>query len=608
MTEEKEKKRKFGDKYLYQRLSRYIFNSKITLAAVLCIITLDVFIQLGLPLIIAEVLDLTVESSDFRLFTWLMLAYAGLFLISRVDQFLGIYGLGIIGENAVYALRKDTFESLQYLSQDYYDDTPTGDTISRLTNDLDSMNPLLSGQVLYALLSLVTFIGTLVIMFSINWILTLMALISVPLFIPLSYVQKNILRPKWKTVRESISKVSASMTENIMGAKVSTAFARADLNQSEFGEVNDGLAEDFYDFIKKNAYANGVYEVFGSLMRALILLAGAMLVYYNQESGITVGVLMIFLLYIGNMLQPLHILSSLFGQLQSALASFERIILLIDEEPSVKESDDAFDLVITDGAIEMKNVTFKYNTSESNVIEAFNLSIHPMEKLAIVGATGSGKTTLSNLISRLYEIQDGEISIDGQNIQDVTLQSLRGSVGVVLQDPVLVKESIRYNLCYGKDVSDDELEKILKLVGAEFVFDLPEGLDTIVGERGTRFSLGQRQLLSFARALVPDPKILLLDEATSSIDPQAELRIQKAMSTMLKNRTSIIIAHRLSTVKQADRVIVLDKGKIIEEGSFSELLQQKGEFYQLYKLQIGNGNGRKTAEKQVLLNPNPELH
>lgn len=220
------------------------------------------------------------------------------------------------------------------------------------------------------------------------------------------------------------------------------------------------------------------------------------------------------------------------------------------------------------------------------VLDDFDLSIQPNECIAIVGETGSGKTTIISLISRLYDIQKGSILIDEQDVRDVTFSSLRKSVGVVLQDPFLFSESVRYNLCYGKEASDEEIKKVLKIISADFVYDLADGLDTKVGERGGWLSLGQRQLISFARALITNPKIILIDEATSSIDPQAELRIQRALSKMLEDRTSIIIAHRLSTVRAADRIIVLDKGKIIEEGTFNELLAEKGEFYNLYQLQF----------------------
>ena len=265
---------------------------------------------------------------------------------------------------------------------------------------------------------------------------------------------------------------------------------------------------------------------------------------------------------------------------------FERIVILLDTPPSVKEHIDASPLACHSGKIDLNKVAFSYDEGKSIVLDDFTLSIQPNECIAIVGETGSGKTTIVSLISRLYDIQKGSILIDGQDIKKVTQSSLRKSVGVVLQEPFLFSESIRYNLCYGKEISNEEIKKVLTLISADFVYDLSDGLDTNVGERGGWLSLGQRQLISFARALITNPKIILLDEATSSIDPQAELRIQRALSKMLENRTSIIIAHRLSTVRAADRIIVLDKGKIIEEGTFNELLARKGEFYSLYKLQF----------------------
>ena len=270
-------------------------------------------------------------------------------------------------------------------------------------------------------------------------------------------------------------------------------------------------------------------------------------------------------------------------------------MLLLDRPISVSEKTEAEICNCENGKIILDGISFSYKEKSQKILESFNLTIKPNECLAIVGETGSGKTTIINLISRLYDVQQGRVKIDDQDVKEVTLSSLRQKIGVVMQEPVLHSESIRYNLCYGvnEEMNNEYLNSILKIVGADFVFDLPDGLDTLVGERGARLSLGQRQLIAFARALVPNPKILLLDEATSSIDPQAELKIQRAMSKMLKDRTSIIVAHRLSTVRKADRIIVLNNGQIKEEGTLNELIKLKGRFYNLYKLQF-NGNNSKS--------------
>jgi ABC-type multidrug transport system fused ATPase/permease subunit len=306
----------------------------------------------------------------------------------------------------------------------------------------------------------------------------------------------------------------------------------------------------------------------------------------ETQGAVTVGSLVLFILYLNSFLEPLVIIAGLYALIQTSFSAFERIVILLDTPLSVAEKIDAEPLDCHSGKITLNKVTFSYGEGESMVLDDFDLSIHPNECIAIVGETGSGKTTIISLISRLYDIQEGSIQIDGQDIRNVTLSSLRKSVGVVLQEPFLFSESVKYNLCYGKEASNEEIKEVLKLVSAEFVYDLPEDFDTKVGERGGWLSMGQRQLISFARALITNPKIILLDEATSSIDPQAELRIQRALSKMLENRTSIIIAHRLSTVRAADRIIVIDKGKIIEEGTFDELLALKGEFFSLYKLQF----------------------
>ncbi|MFX0209086.1 MAG: ABC transporter ATP-binding protein, partial [Candidatus Hodarchaeota archaeon] len=513
------------------------------------------------------------------------LLYVGIIFVNGFTIFARIWILSIVGQNAICQLRHDSFEKIQNLGMDYFDDTPLGETMARLTSDLDNMDDLLSGQVLFAISSLAMVIGMILVMLSISPILSIILLSTIPLIIIVAYLRRRLERPKWKEWRKVYGDLTAFMAENIAGARISLSFARQEINQKEFEKHNKAFVDAHMNGIKYAGILWPLISVFSALGTVLILYFGAMMILENK-AGITAGVLVLFMTYQAQFIRPITLLTNLYGTIQTSFASYERVVTLQDKESSITEMENPKELKCIEGQVEFRNVGFSYKPELPRVLNDFNLRIKPNECLAIVGETGSGKTTITRLLSRFYDYQEGQILIDDQDIRNVTLSSLRQCTGVVLQEPFLFSGSIRYNLCYGKEIPEDELWQILNVIGATFVYDLPDGLDTEVGERGTRLSMGQRQLVAFARALVADPKVLILDEATSSIDSQAELRIQKALTRLLKNRTSIIIAHRLSTVRAADRIIVLDKGKIVEEGTFNELISLRKRFYEFYIMQF----------------------
>jgi len=586
-SKEKKSKRILSDIFLIKRLGKYLLtHKKLMLIALVMIIAQTTFFALG-PYLVMRILDNYLIQDKKLEFLGVVFLYLFFVFLRFIPMYILIWVLLIAGEKTMYNIRRDTYEKLQDNSMDYFDKTPAGDSLARMTSDIDSIQPILSGEVFMALSSLFMVIGGLVVCLSISFTLTLLTLSLFPVILIFSFFQRQFVRKKWDDYRAFNAKYIASMAETISGARVSQSFARSEFNRADFDELNEEYYQKGLSAFRWSSILNPFYETYTKLTIVLVLFIGATMTLKSQ-GGITVGSLVLFILYLNRFLEPIMILAGLYALIQTSFSAFERIIILIDTPSSITEIVDAKPLFCHYGKIELDRVTFSYESDETKVLEDFNLSIQPNECIAIVGETGSGKTTIISLISRLYEIQEGSIRIDGQDIRDVTLSSLRKSVGVVLQEPFLFSESVRYNLCYGKDLSDEEIKKILELISAEFVYDLSDGLDTKVGERGGWLSLGQRQLISFARALITNPKIILLDEATSSIDPQAELRIQRALFKMLEDRTSIIVAHRLSTVRIADRIIVLDGGKIIEEGTFDELLAQKGEFYELYKLQFRN--------------------
>jgi ATP-binding cassette subfamily B multidrug efflux pump len=574
-----------------RRLLRYLIIRKKLLLIAFTMILIGSFLDLIGPILLKVALDEYILKGKTDGLLTIGFFYILVFIFSGITAFLRIWLLSVVGHSALYELRKDAFDHLQTLGMDYFDDEATGEIMARLTNDIDRLEPILSGEVLFALSSVVMIVAMFGVMLSLSPILTLIFLLVIPLIIISAYLQRNIVRPRWRKWRDIQGEVTTSMTENISGVRISQSFARRENNVSEFDELNWKFYQAEMSAIKAEALIWPSYGLWGALATVLILYLGGSMVL-NEEAGITAGVLVLFVSYQFRLLQPITILSGIYSQLQTAFASMERIVMLQDRPSSIQESSEAATLECTEGEVEFQNVNFRYNSTTEPVLDNFSLKIEAGETIAIVGETGAGKTTLANLIPRFYDIQGGSVLIDNQDIREVSLSSLRQNIGVVLQEPFLFSESIRKNLCYGREASDDELQQVLRLVGAEFVYNLPKGLGTIVGERGGRLSMGQRQLISFARALIANPRILVLDEATSSIDPQAELRIQRALSKILKNRTSIIIAHRLSTVRAADRIIVLDGGKIVEEGSYEGLLDQKGRFYELHQLQFWNSNSQ----------------
>ena len=584
-SDEENSRRTISDKILIKQMLKYLFvHKKLMLIALLMMIIQTIFFALG-PYMIKIILDNYVAEKRRSEFLIIGILYLVVVVLRIIPMYVQRWILFSAGEKTIHNLRRDTYEKLQDISMDYFDKTPLGDSLARMTSDIASIQPILSGEFLMAFSSLFMVIGGLIVCLSISLPLTLLTLSLFPVIIIFAIFQRRFVRKKWNDYRDFNAKYIASMTEEISGARVSQSFARSEHNRSDFDKLNEEYYQKGLSAFRWSSIFGPFYETYTKLTIVLVLFVGGSMTLKNPEA-VTVGSLVLFILYLNSFLEPLMIIAGLYALIQTSFSAFERIVILLDTPSSVTENVDAEPLICHSGKINLNKVTFSYDEGETMVLDDFDLSIQPNECIAIVGETGSGKTTIISLISRLYDIQEGSIQIDGQDIRNVTLSSLRKFVGVVLQEPFLFSESVRYNLCYGKDASDEEIKKVLMLISAEFVYDLTEGLDTKVGERGGWLSLGQRQLISFARALITNPKIILLDEATSSIDPQAELRIQRALSNMLENRTSIIIAHRLSTVRAADRIIVLDKGKIIEEGTFDELLAQKGEFYSLYKLQF----------------------
>lgn len=541
------------------------------------------------------------DSPDFSTKWVFIAAYSFIAIALGLTVWCFIRAASIVEENTTIEIRKQAFDKLQKLSFSYYDTTSSGWIMARMTSDARKLASIISWGIVDLLWGFMLMIGILIVSIIINWRLALILIILVPVFLILTmYFRKKILK-EYRGVRKINSEITASFNESFMGSNTTKTLVLEKQNEEEF--------ENTITRMKKRSIRAAIFSsifwptilVLGYLGVAVIAVEGGKLVLSdNIKLIITTGTLYLFIDYAMRFFDPVMSIARIISDFQQAQASAERVISLIETEPDVKDSLEVVekygdlyhpkkenweDLI---GSIEFDNVSFKYKGTDKLVLENFNLQIKPGQMIAFVGETGSGKSTIINLISRFYEPTSGEIRIDNKDYKKRSIGWLHTNIGYVLQTPHLFSGNILENVRYGRlDASDEEVKRACKIVNAdEFIEKLPDGYLTDIGEGGNKLSIGQKQLLSFARAIVSNPKILILDEATSSIDTENEKIIQNAIKVILKNRTSLVVAHRLSTIVDADLIIVLKEGKIIEQGQHLELLKQKGYYFNLYKNQF----------------------
>ena len=541
------------------------------------------------------------ENPDFST-KWLFIAaYAFIAIALGLTVWCFIRAASIVEENTTIEIRKQAFDKLQKLSFSYYDTTSSGWIMARMTSDARKLASIISWGIVDLLWGFMLMIGILIVSIVINWRLSLILIVLVPVFLILTmYFRKKILK-EYRSVRKINSEITASFNESFMGSNTTKTLVLERQNEEEF--------ENTITRMKKRSIRAAIFSsifwptilVLGYLGVSVIAIEGGKLVLSdNIKLIITTGTLYLFIDYAMRFFDPVMSIARIISDFQQAQASAERVISLIETEPDVKDSLEVIekygdlyhpkkenweDLI---GSIDFNNVSFKYKGTDKLVLENFNLQIKPGQMIAFVGETGSGKSTIINLISRFYEPTSGEILIDDKDYKQRSIGWLHSNIGYVLQTPHLFSGNILENVRYGRlDATDEEVKRACEIVNAnEFIEKLPDGYLTDIGEGGNKLSIGQKQLLSFARAILSNPKILILDEATSSIDTENEKIIQNAIKTILKNRTSLVVAHRLSTIVDADLIIVLKEGKIIEQGQHLELLRQKGYYFNLYKNQF----------------------
>lgn len=558
------------------------------LTAALMVVT--ALCDLAMPYLFGTAIDVVSDNKEFlgrsgsSAINWLLITFIVLALIRFVAYSRQLYYTSWLGQKIVYDMRDRMFRHIQRVGIRYIDQRGVGRIMSRLQNDVSVIDLLFSEGLIRVVTDLVLLLGIIVIMLIVNVKLALVAFAVLPIMAYMMKVWRKYAVDTYREAQMTISRVNANLAESISGVRVTQSFAHEPRSIQAFHDVNDDNLSANVRAAKLSAFLFPAVMFIEAIATALVLYVGGRIILGGD--AFTVGHLVIFVAYIHRFYEPIRDLAQRYNMFQRAMAAGERIYDLLDVHEEIKNRPNAVDLPRINGHVEYDDVRFGYDDVE--VLHGINLEVQAGESIAFVGETGAGKSSMINLLVRFYDVTSGAIRIDGYDVRDVTQESLRSQVGVVLQDTFLFAGTVAENVRYGRpDATDEEVIAATQAVGAhDFVMRLPNGYESGVDERGQTMSIGQRQLLSFARALLADPRIIILDEATSSVDTETEILIQAALRRLLVGRTAFMIAHRLSTVKEASKVVVLDHGQIIEAGSHDELLAKRGAYFDLYTMQF----------------------
>ena len=576
---------KFDIKQL-KRLVDYIRPYKGKMLFVLVLMLSSSGLGMFLPKFLQIEMDKYIPDKDIKSIVMLTALAGVIVLYSVISTRIKIDVTTKVGQDIIHTIREDIFKHLQELPFSYYDERPHGKIQVRVVNYVNNLSDLLSNGIINTITDLCNLIFILIFMFAMSPKLTLICLCGLPVLVIYVVFLKRRQSHAWQVQSNKQSNLNAYIAESINGIRVTQAFVREEKNMDIFNDLSMSYRNAWLKAVYYNFAMGPMVDLISTITTSFIYVVGVSCIINGGQSGVTVGVLIAFTAYISRFWAPINTIASFYNSLLTAISYLERIFETIDEPVEVKDAPDATDMPPIKGDVSFENVKFSYEDGVP-ILKDVSFDVKQGQTIAIVGPTGAGKTTIVNLLSRFYNVDSGEVLIDGIDISKVKIHSLRTQMGVMMQDSFIFSGTIMDNIRYGnKTATDEEVIKAAKTVCAhDFIMEMEDGYNTQVNERGSRLSVGQRQLISFARALLADPAILILDEATSSIDTETEIVLQEGLNNLLKGRTSFIIAHRLSTIKNADTIMYIDKGGIVEAGSHDELLENKGAYYELYMSQ-----------------------
>ena len=583
-----------------KRLAGYVSPYKGRMAGIILLMLSASALTMMVPIFFQRIMDYYIPGKDMDKIVAVSLLTLAVAAYSAAAMVLKIKTMSIVGQDIIHAIRTDIFNHLQELPFSYYDDRPHGKIQVRVVNYVNSLSDLLSNGIVNTVTDLCNLIFIILFMLFCDARLTLVCLCGLPVLALVIIIIKKKQRRAWQIQSNKQSNLNAYIAESIGGIRVTQSFVRENENNQIFNHLSDNYRNSWMRAIRLNCTMGPSVDVISAVTTSFIYVLGIRWIL-APDATLTVGMLIAFTAYIGRFWAPINTLAGFYNSLLTAVSYLERIFETIDEPVLVKDAEDAADMPSIRGNVEFKDVCFSYEEGH-RILENINFTVNAGQTYAFVGPTGAGKSTIVNLISRFYNVDSGRILIDGTDISTVTIRSLRTQMGIMMQDSFIFSGTIMDNIRYGnREATDEEVIAAAKTVCAhDFISQMENGYYTEVNERGSRLSAGQRQLISFARALLANPRILILDEATSSIDTETEILLQKGLNELLKGRTSFIIAHRLSTIKNADCIMYVDKGGILERGSHEELLAQKGAYYELYMSQFDFLVQEKTGKEMPL--------